>query len=558
VGCNVTINTRREAISDGKVAIKRVMPRQNEAVNEIWMCDKGRFAHHFTESKDRLVKPQVRKNGKLETVTWKEAVAEAGRKLHGEKIIVLAGGRLSNEDLFNLKQLADTLNGQALFYTAMGGGELTSQVGVGQGTNFAEMGKGTTILVAASDLYNEAPLWYLRIKQAAGRGATLIVVNPRETRLEKYATHVVRYVYGDEAVTIGGLLKSKPGKVIADAITTAENLVVLYGSEGLGLEGSSALAVACANMLVETNHTGRVNNGLIGVWPHANDQAAWELGYKAETSLAEMLPGKVVYIAAADPAGDDPALEEVLKKAKYVIVQELFPTRTANLADMVLPAQAFIERDGSFTSGERRVQRFYPAVPPPGETRTDFSITAALAGELGIELEGRSAALVMDRIAASTRMFEGVSYRKLAEGTEQWPLIGRGDLYYGGTSYENKQGLGVQLPLATLTPISSPEQGKTLRPDEDQWLAVPVTRLYDRGIMVLTSRLLHQRIDGALIVLHPEMAKMLAVEAGEQIELNGNRLEVRLDPSVPASVALVPRSMGIPIYAPVAANLKKV
>ena len=558
VGCNVTFNTRREAMSDGKVAIKRVMPRQNEVVNEVWMCDKGRFAYHFAESEDRLVKPQLRKNGELETVSWKEAVAEAGRKLHGEEVVVLAGGRLSNEDLFNLKQLADGLGGQALFYTAMGGGELTPQVGVGQGTNFADMGKDTTILVAASDLYNEAPLWYLRIKQAAGHGATLIVVNPRETRLEKYATHVVRYVYGDEAATIGGLLKSGPGKVVADAITSAENLVILYGSEGLGLEGSSALAAVCANLLVETKHTGRVNNGLIGVWPHANDQAAWELGFKAEASLAKMLPGKVVYIAAADPVGDDPALAAVLKEAKYVIVQELFPTRTVNLADMVLPAQAYVERDGSFTSGQRRVQRFYPAVPPPGETRPDFAITAGLAGELGIELEGHSAALVMDRIAASARMFQGVSFRKLAEVTEQWPLVGRGDLYYGGTSYENKQGLGVQLALATLTPISSPEQGKTLRPDEDQWLAVPVTRLYDRGITVLTSELFHQRIGGAFVFLHPDMAKTLAVEAGGQVELNGNRLEVRLDTGVPASVALVPRSMGVPIYAPVAAKLKKV
>ena len=207
---------------------------------------------------------------------------------------------------------------------------------------------------------------------------------------------------------------------------------------------------------------------------------------------------------------------------------------------------------------ERRVQRFYPAVPPPGETRPDFAITAALAKELGIELEGRSAAHVMDRIAASARVFEGVSFRKLAEVTEQWPLVGRGDLYYGGTSYENKQGLGVQLALATLTPISSPEQGKTLRPDEDQWLAVPVTRLYDRGITVLTSELLHQRIGGAIVFLHPDMAKTLAVEAGGQVELNGNRLEVRLDTGVPASVALVPRSMGVPIYAPVAAKLKKV
>jgi len=558
VGCNITFNTRREAKSDGRVAIKRVMPRQNEAVNEIWMCDKGRFAYHFTESTDRLVSPQLRKNGKLEAASWKEALEEVGRKFRGEEVIVLAGGRLSNEDLFNLKRLADGLGGHALFHTTMGGGELTVQVGVGQGTNFADMGKGTTILVAASDLYNEAPLWFLRIQQAAKHGATLVVVNPRETRLEKYATHVVRYVYGDEAEAIGGLLKSGPGKVVADAIASAENLVVLYGSEGLGLEGSSALATACASLLVNTKHVGRANNGLIGVWPHANDQAAWELGFEAEANLAKMLKGKVVYIAAADPAGDDPDLAAALKEAKFIVVQELFLTETARLADVVLPAQAYTERDGSFTSGERRVQRFYPALPPRGESRADFAITAALANELGIELEGGSAARVMDRLAASTKAFEMMSFRRLAEVTEQWPLVGRGELYYGGTTYENKQGLGVQLVPGTTTPSASPSGGSLLRPDEEQWLAVPVTRLYDRGITVRTSELLRQRIDGAIILLNPEMAKTLEVEAGGQVELNGNRLEARLDASVPASVVLVPRSMGIPIHTPVAAKLKKV
>ncbi len=63
VGCNITFNTRREAKSGGKVAIKRVMPRQNEAVNEIWICDKGRFAYHFTESPDRLEHPLVKRKG---------------------------------------------------------------------------------------------------------------------------------------------------------------------------------------------------------------------------------------------------------------------------------------------------------------------------------------------------------------------------------------------------------------------------------------------------------------------------------------------------------------
>jgi len=574
VGCNITFDTRREAKSNGRVVVKRVMPRQNESVNEIWICDKGRFAYHFTEDADRLGRPLVKVGKKQEVSKWDNAVEQAAKKLRSAKsdAVILAGGRLSNEDLFNLKQLADGLGGEALLYTPMGGGALTAQVGVGTGTNFKDMGAGTTILVAASDLYNEAPIWHLRIKQAAKRGATLIVAGGRATKLEKYAKFVVRYAYGDEAATISGLAgKAKVG----EAISTAENLIVLYGSDGLGLEGSSALAAACANLLVETKHTstalgagvGRANNGLIGAWPRANDQGAWELGFKARPDLAKALKGKTVYVVAADPAGDDPALAAALKEAKFVIVQELFPTATARLADVVLPAQAFTEREGSFTSGERRVQRFYPAVRPLPEARPDFAITAQVAKAAGVELEGRSALLVMEKLAAEVPAFAGISYRKLAEVTEQWPIVGRGDLYYGGTTYENSQGLGAQLALQTLTPIpsrfdklSATHKGRGgLRPKESQWLAVPVTRLYDRGVTVATSGLLAARIGELTVTLHPDGAKKLGLDGTAEVRLNGTAAKARVvvDENVPASVVLLPRSMGFPIHAPAVAELKK-
>jgi NADH-quinone oxidoreductase subunit G len=559
VGCNLTFDTRREAKSGGKVVIKRALPRQNEAVNEIWICDKGRFTYHFTESEDRLAKPLVKKNGKLTSASWKDAIEETSKRLQSKKgeAIVLASGRLSNEDLFNLKQLAEGLGGEALLYTHMGGGELTAAYGVPAGTNFAEMGNplmgagGTTILVTASDLYNEAPIWYLRVKQAAKRGATLVVANARETKLERYAGFMIRYSYGDEIETVRGLTKKTN---IGEAINGAENLVVLYGSDGLGLDGSSALAVACAELM--KNRVGKPNNGLIGVWPRANDQGAWEMGFKPEPNLARVLKGKTVYVVAADPAGDDPALAAALKEANFVIAQELFLTETAELADVVLPAQAYTERDGSFTSGERRVQRFYPAVPARGQTKADFAITAEIGKELGIELESRSALLVMDKIAAQVPAFAGISYGKLAEVTEQWPIVGRGDLYYGGTAYENKQGLGRTLDL---TPGSSPKgrgEYKPLRLDEGRWLVVPVTRLYDLGITVAASELLKARIGEACIVLHPEAAKKLGVEAGGQVEINGSRLEVRLDATISAGVALIPRSMGVPITEPMVAKIK--
>jgi NADH-quinone oxidoreductase subunit G len=553
VGCNVTLNTRREAKAGGKVAIKRVMPRQNEAVNEIWMCDKGRFAYHFTEDDNRLEKPLVRKDAGLEKAAWNTAIAEIGNKVEGNKdgFVVLAGGRLSNEDLYNLKQLADGLGGEVLLDTHMGGGELTASFGVPAGTNFSAMGPGTTILVVASDLYNEAPLWFLRIKQAAERGATLIIVNGRETKLERWSKFAVRYSYGDEVETLTGLAK-KTG--IGEAIIGAENLVVLYGSDGLGLDGSTAVAAACAELV--KGRIGKPNNGLIGVWPRANDQGAWELGFKPAEDLAKAVKGKTVYIVASDPVGDNPKMASALKGARFVIVQELFLTATAQLADVVLPAQAYTEREGSFTSGERRVQRFYPAVPPRGETRADFSVTAAIAKELSLDLEGGSASKVMDKLAASVKSFASISYRKLAETTSQWPIVGRGDLYYGGTTYENKQGLGVQLALAESSSILS-KSVQFLRPDEDQWLAVPVTQLYDRGITVSTSEMLRTHTGETSVFLHPETAKKLNIAAGDQIKLNGSRTEVRIDATVPASVVLVPRSMGFPVMVPVVAELKK-
>jgi NADH-quinone oxidoreductase subunit G len=557
------LNVRREARSNGKMVVKRVMPRQNEQVNEIWLCDKGRFAHHFSASPDRLLKPLVRTGDQLAESTWDDALSLAGSALveARQDFLVLAGGRLANEDLFNLKALADGLGGKAALYTHMGGGSLTTRYGMSKEINFGEMGAETSILVAASDLYQEAPLWYLRIKQAAARGAKLIVAGGRETKLEKYASHVIRYAFGDETQTITSLQDSKAGQAAAQAIASAQNLVILYGSDGLGLEGSAALAEACAGLLEKTSHAGKKGSALIGVWPHANDQGAWEMGFQPVPDLAEACKDKLVYIAACDPAGDDPALAAALKTAKFVIVQELFQTETSRLADVVFPARAFTEREGSFTSGERRVQRFYPAIPALGESRPDFAITASLAQKAGLELESISTLTVMNGIASKYGTYEGLSYARLAEVSEQWPLIGRGDVYYGGTSYVNTQGLGVRLALSEGEDSKvglKPAESK--RPSESELLAIPVSRLYDQGVTVLPSTLLHAHIGEASVRLHPDTAMRFKVEAGSpaMLTVNGTayKVKVLLDEKVPASVALLPRSMGIPINTPAAIELK--
>ncbi len=502
VGCNTTLNTRREAMAGGDIVVKRVMPRQNEEVNEIWLCDKGRFAYHYTESKKRLTKPLIRKDDKLARASWDAATKLAAENFSKAKkdFVVLASGRLANEDLFNLKSLSDHAGGTAILYSDMGGGDVTALVGVGQGTNIGKMGLGDAILVIASDLYQEAPIWWLRVKQAADRGATLIVANPRETKMDRFAKFNIRYAYGDEAKTVNDL--SKKGR-IADEFAKAKNAVVFYGSEGLGLNGTSGLASVCATLLKETDHIGKPNNGLVGVWQRVNDQGAWEVGFRPEYDLEKALKGKSVYIVGADPVGDSPALAKALKGAKFVAVQDILETATTEIADVVFPAQAFTEREGTFTSGERRVQRFYAAVPVKGDTKPDFAITSQIARQMGIILEGTSASVVFDILANSLDAFTELNYEKLAEVHGQWPIVGRGDLYYGGTTYENTQGLGVQLvptsQAGETVRIPKVRKEALLRPKEKELLAVPVNKLYDRGVTINPAQLLDGRIGEATV-----------------------------------------------------------
>jgi NADH-quinone oxidoreductase subunit G len=580
VGCNLAINERREARSDGEIAIKRIMPRQNESVNEIWICDKGRFAYHYTESKDRLTQPLVRRDGELVSIGWDEILSYVAENFRhaGSSLLTMASGRLSNEDLFNLSELAAGVGGKSALYTHMAGGDLVTQVGVSKGTNLSELGKGSVILVVASDLQEEAPIWWLRVKQAADRGATLIVANPRFTKLERYTDRVIRYEYGAESNTVLAIINSLSAKQnypkapklqagaeavknAAELISSAENLVIFYGSEGLGRQESQALAQACANLLIVTDHVGKTNNGLIGVWPRANDQGAWEIGLRPLDDLqAALHQFESIYIAGADPIGDDPSLATAFREAGFVVVQDLFLTETAKLADVVLPTQPFTEREGTFTNGERRVQRFYPGVLHH-EYKPDYAIAAAIGKLVGVDLE-MTPLRIFDRLATKIPAFKGLNYRLLAQVSVQWPIMGREDLFYGGTSYANSQGLGVQLSLPAQTPSLAWPQATQFEKPEGKLLAVPITILYDRGETISRSMLLQQHLPKAYIAINPEDARHLKLVEGGQVEftLDAHKIsaELRIDESVPAGAGLIPRSLGIPLHSPTAIDVKKV
>jgi NADH-quinone oxidoreductase subunit G len=580
VGCNLMLNTRREAKAGGRTVVKRVMPRQNEAVNEIWICDKGRFAHHYASSPNRLTHPMVRKAGEPVAVSWDEALKTAaeGIRAAGDKVLGVAGGRASNEDLFMLKSMVDALEGEAILHDTMAGGEQVAQFGVGSGTNLKDLGQGDAILVIASNLHEEAPIWWQRIFAATKRGANLVVANARKTRLDEYAAQSILYAYGDAPAVAQALGKSLAGTstsskyageeavlAASKVLAEAENLIVFFGSEGLDYAGSEALASSCAQLLADSEHAGKRNNGLIAVWSKVNLQGAWDLGWRGGPERLEeaVSSASALIVLAADPLADEPRLANSLGDDTFVIVQELFLTETAQRADVILPARSFIEKAGTFTSGERRVQRFTQALQPQGESRPDWQILAGLAEKLNIDLNFGSEIAVFERMVASTAGYEDLTYEALSRVDAQWPPVGEEDLYFGGTSFKNTLGLGIQIASgvergAAFTQASS----SASEFPKSEWVLVPVTELYDHGRTVTESRVLQPRLAPKTLRLSQGSIEKLGVDPGQEIEvhLNGDVhvLPVAIDRSIPDGIVLTGRSQGIPVSAPAAVELKAV
>jgi NADH-quinone oxidoreductase subunit G len=602
VGCNITLDTRVEG-GAGEWVVKRIMPRQNERVNEIWICDKGRYGHHHARAEDRLTAPLLRKDGELVEASWDEAmdwIAKRIKAMPPAQVAGVAGDRLSNEDLFLFQALMRDVIGTPHVdtYPSTPGTALAAQYGLGAGSRWEASGPGSAILVVAGDVEEEAPIWFLRIQAATRRGARLVVVNGRETKLDRYADHRLRIRNGsaphlllglthlllDENVPVEGLAKFRESlssftpaatqwftgvsesdlKATAGALAGVENLIVVFGREGLNDYGQQALAQAAANLVLATGHTGRANNGLLPLWPHNNTQGAADMGVRPNAGpgyqdllehgwdFSSMLPAatngsiKFLWIAGADPVGDDPGLASALCNVQFLAVQELFLTETARCANVVLPAVSFAERDGTYTSGDRRVQRFERALSPLGEGRPDWSIFAEMGGRLGAKWDFNSTASVLAAIQRAVPPYADITLRALRRTEPQWPPTGSDALPYAGTVYQNNTGIGVRWPALSEQEGASLAFGWVELPalQDAELTAMPTRRLFRRGTLIARSKLLGGRLHEDTAAFNPEDAEARGIAQGTRIRASvGGRsyeLVAQHSAQVPQGAVLVP------------------
>ena len=554
-GENISLSMRLDRDFAGRALVKRVMPRQNEWVNEIWISDKTRFGHHFTRSDERLLMPHDKSGGKLRESMWSAIlpqVAEALRNADGD-IAAIAGSGMSNEDLWELRQLVEGMGGTRLgtWPPTHGGAQQVAQAGVGLGSNLGQLGKGDAVLVIASDLEEEVPVWRLRLKQAQDRGAYLVVANARHTRLEDFALQgarndkvvegdAIRYGAGDAIAVMRDLKQMYPE--IAERLGAASNLVIVSGAEGLTLDGSEALAQAAANFLIETDHVGRPNNGLLVPLPGANGMGLHYLGFSPEATLDIMsTPPKVLIIAQAEVLDDDPAAHSWLSQVETVIYANLFDDGSSEFADYMLPIQSFAERDGSFVNGERRVQRFYTAQGPMGDALPAWKLFGSIRQAAGSSRLQPSAATVMMDLSQNVDAFDGIGYKSLAKVERQFPDVGGRDLYYGGTAYINSGGLGVQIPTAA-------DKGKVMKPlavsadaepqaGDGEIIVMPVTRLYNRQRNFRPTLLLEPRILAPYLTINRADAERMGIFQGAMVELRAGAAQVRVRANVSDDIA---------------------
>lgn len=466
VGCNITVGERDNSI-------KRITPRENEAVNEIWLCDKGRFVHHFAHTEQRLTTPLIRTETDLKPVSWFEALTFVANRLRpalgegGAKTIAgLAGDRVSNEDFFLFQKFFRQVLGSNNLDHRVGwsqwnaGEELVKNFGAGIGTNIGELGKGATILVLGADPQNEQPVIRLRLTKAAKQGAALWVANGRVTKLNESAKQSFVYKYGQEANFLFGILRAmldagagkmeranidvnfalslnlsvteyaeKAGvnedaiKTLAADFSSGENGIILFGREFMfAMQNEPALEAALNAFVVLSGHFGKKNNGVIALYPHNNSMGAMDMGIlpnanagrsllkDAGMSAKDMLTkAKVLYVMAADPAREDPKF----RNPGFLIVQDLFLTLTAQRADVVFPAASWAERDGTFTNTERRVQYFQRSLEPTQDVRADWEIIQALANQFGAKWNYQSSSEVMNEITHTIPLYANMSHERL-------------------------------------------------------------------------------------------------------------------------------------------------
>jgi predicted molibdopterin-dependent oxidoreductase YjgC len=346
--------------------------------------------------------------------------------------------------------------------------------------------------------------------------------------------------------------------------------------------------LSCANLAMLTGNVGKPGTGVNPLRGQNNVQGACDLGglpnvytgYQAVTNegvrqkfneawgqasptrvgltVTEMLDAahhgtlKALYVLGENPMVSDPDINHVrqaLEHCEFLVVQDIFPTETAQLADVILPGTTFAEKDGTFTATDRRIQQIRQAIEPLGMSRPDWVIISQLGQRMKdannhapfAGWEYGSPAAVMDEIAALTPIYGGASYERLdREGDLQWPVP---TADHPGTPYLHKGRFSRGLGRLTGVEFKEPAEA----PDREYPLTLTTGRImfhYHTGSMTRRSEKLDQEVPEGYVEISPEDADRLGLGKSELVRVVSRRGEIEtkawVTRRVPPGVVFIP------------------
>jgi formate dehydrogenase alpha subunit len=319
-----------------------------------------------------------------------------------------------------------------------------------------------------------------------------------------------------------------------DNVVALANLALLTGN--LGKEGAGINPLRGQNNVQGACDMGALPNVFPGYQrvddPEVNARfsRAWgrELPTAPGLSAVEMVDAarrkeiRALYVMGENPMVTDPDIahvEEGLRSLDLLVVQDIFLTETARLAHVVLPGACFAEKEGTFTSTERRVQRVRRAVEAPGEAREDHAVIMELAARLGYRMEYADTGEIMDEIASLTPSYAGISHARLEESGLQWPCP-RPD--HPGTPVLHVEAF--PRGKGRLTPVR-------YRPPDEQtdgeypFLLTTGRLLYHfhSGSLTRRARSLAEKVPRGWVSLHPGDAAELGLGEGDGVRLTSRR-----------------------------------
>jgi NADH-quinone oxidoreductase subunit G len=425
-GCKTTLGVRR---ADTGSEIVRGDNRDKSGTNGDFLCIKGRYGFDFANHEERLSQPLIRKNGKLTPVTWEEAFELVGKKFAeirdkdgGAAIGVVGSNRTTNEEAYLLSKFARTVLKTnnvdhhrtadfSAFAAAMRGKENAT-------ASMADIFSASAILLIGNDPTEQHPLlaWQIRNNVRLHR-AKLYVINAESIKLRRQATSftqipagtegkVAAFLAGDDGAADGLGNTKDVWNALRDKIRGEQNIVIIFGSEirgkdiaslvsfGSGIPGAKFVCLGdyansrgAADMglypdLLPGYHPANAASHFREEWAEIPQTAGLDLPGMVEAAEAGKL--KALYVVGSNPVGRLDIDPFAFSKG-FVVVQDMFLTETAAIADVVLPAANAYEKAGSMTNTCGDVQLVKKAGELSG-TKPDFEMIVRIADAMGADI----------------------------------------------------------------------------------------------------------------------------------------------------------------------------